>query len=211
MTDEPRDRHLSRRITRLDSATLPVDPFLQYAGFSKGCGESHIPPMPLPIGATPELANRFTTEQSKGDANLSDNVLSTGEKNSCDQLLPETTASEKMFSACKSPQTSLIVELPSPDPSDSGTPDLIKDSSTSADGGSSDAPLYTSTTSDSASAWSGPQSSSSSASMGKITKILDVFPATPSDPKLPSQTGLPMGERNDGSRMLLARQRRTCL
>lgn len=195
-TDLSRDRHLSRRITRLDSATLPVDPFLQqYSGLSNGDRESHVPPVLLPISASPELI--------KGD-----------------RLLPETTVSE-VFSAHKSLPTSLIVGLPTPDPSDSETPDLIKDSSTSADGGSSDAQPNTSTTSDSASStWSGPQCSSSPASGGKITRILDVFPATPSDPKLPSeesnalslpsQASLPTGERNDGSRKLLARQRRTC-
>jgi hypothetical protein len=219
LTDQPRDRHLSRRITRLDSATLPVDPFLQkYSGLSNRDRESH--PPPLPIGASPVLASRFTTEQGKGDVGLGDKVLSTGDRNSCDQLLRETTASEKVFSTCKSSQTSLVVELPTPDPSDSGTPDLIKDSSTSA-GGSSDTQPNTSTTSDSAlSAWSGPQSGSSPASVGEIRRILDVFPATPSDHKLPSeesnalslpsQAGLLTGERNDGSRTLLARQHRTC-
>jgi len=220
LTDQPRDRHLSRRITRLDSATLPVDPFLQkYSGLSNRDGESH--PPPLPIGASPVPANRFTTEQGKGDIGLGDEVLSTGEKNSCDQLLRETTASEKVFSTCKSSQTSLVVGLPTPDPSDSGTPDLIKDSSTSPDGGSFDAQPNTSTTSDSAlSAWSGPQSGSSPASVGEIRRILDVFPATPSNHKLPSeesnalslpsQAGLLTGEHNDGSPTLLARQRRTC-
>lgn len=210
-TDQSRDRHLSRRITRLDSATLPVDPFLQqYSGLSNGDRECHVPPVPVPIGASPELSNRYTTEQVKGDVDMGDRVLSTGEGKSCDQLLPETTVSE-VFNAYKSLPTSHIVELPTPDPSDSETPDLIKDSSTSADGGSSDAQPNTSSTSDSASsAWSGPQYSSSPASVGKITKILDVFPATPSDAKLPSQAGLPTGGRNDGSRKLLAKQRRTC-
>jgi hypothetical protein len=210
-TDLSRDRHLSRRITRLDSATLPVDPFLrQYSELSNGDRESHIPPVPLHIGASPQPTNRYTTEQAKGDVDLNDKVLS-GEGKPCDQLLPETTVSE-VFN---------IVEIPTPDPSDSGTPDLIKDSSTSAYGGSSDAQPNTSTTSGSAlSAWSGPQYSSSPASVGKLTKILDFFPATPSDPKLPSeesnvlslasQAGLPTGERNDGSRKLFARQPRTC-
>ena len=219
-TDLSRDRHLSRRITRLDSATLPVDPFLQqYSELSNGDRESHVPPVPLPIGASPQPTNRYTTEQDKGDVDLGDKVLSTGKVKSCDQLLPETTV--EVFNAYKSLPTSLIVELPTPDTSDSGTPDLVKDSSTSADGGSSDAQPNTSTASDSASsAWSGPQYSSSLASAGEITRILDFFPATPSDPKLPSeesnplslpsQAGLPAGERNDGSRKLLARQRRTC-
>jgi hypothetical protein len=218
-TDLSRDRHLSRRITRLDSATLPVDPFLQqYSGLSNGDRESHVPRVPLSVGASPELTNRYTAEHAKGDVDLGDEVLSTGEGKSCAQLLPETTVSE-VFNAYKSLPTSLIVELPTPDPSDSGTPDLIKDSSTSADGGSSDGQPNTSSTSDSA--WSGPQYSSSPASVGKITRILDVFPATPSDHKLPSeivsnalslpsQAGLPTGERNDGSRKPLARQRRTC-
>lgn len=212
-TDLSRDRHLSRRITRLDSATLPVDPFLQHSGLSNRDRESLVPPLPLPIGASPELTNRYTTEQAKDDVDL-------GEGKLCDRLLPETTVPE-VFSAYKSLPTSHIVELPTPDPSDSGTPDLIKDSSTSADGSSSDAQPSTSTTSDSASsAWSGPQYSSSPASVGKIARILDVFPATPSDRKLPSeesntlslpsQAGLPTGERNDGSRKLLAKQRRTC-
>ena len=218
-TDQSRDRHLSRRITRLDSATLPVDPFLlqQYSGLSNGDRESHVP-VPLPMGASPELTNRYTTEQAKGE---DDKALSTGEGKSCDQLLPETTVSE-VFNAYKSLPTSLIVELPTPDPSDSGTPDLIKDSSTSADGGSSDAQPNTSSTSGStSSSWSGPRYSSSPASVGKITRILDVFPETPSDPKLPSeesntlslpsQASLPTGERNDGSPKLLAGQRRTCL
>jgi hypothetical protein len=217
-TDLSRDRHLSRRITRLDSATLPVDPFLQqFSGLSNGDRESQVHPVPLPIGASPEPTNRYTTEWAKGDVDLANEVLSTGERKLCDQLLPETTVSE-VFNAYKSLPTSHIVELPTPDPSDSGTPDLIKDSSTSADGGSSDAQPNTSSTSDSA--WSGPQYSSSPASVGIITKILDVFPGTPSDLKLPSeesnplslpsQAGLPTGERNDGSRKPLARQRRTC-
>ena len=218
-TDSSRDRHLSRRITRLDSATLPVDPFLQqYSGRSNGDRESQVPPMPPPIGASPELADRYRTEQVNGDVDLGDKVPSIGGKPSCNQLLPETTISE-VFNAYKSLPTSHIVELPTPDPSDSGTPDLIKDSSTSADEGSSDAQPNTS---DSASsAWSGPQYSSSLASVGKITKILDVFPATPSDSKLPSEESnalplpsqaglLPTGERNDGSRKQLPRQRRTC-
>jgi hypothetical protein len=207
-TDQPRDRHLSRRITRLDSATLPVDPFLQkYSGLSNGDGEVHVPPMPLPISISAEVASRPTSERGKGDVNLGDKVQ-TGESNSRDQLLRETTTPERVFSACKPSQTSLITELTTPDLSDSGTPDLIKDSSTSADGGSSDVQPNTSTTSDCASsAWSGPRSSSLPVSRASDPKL----PSEESDASsLPSQAGLPTGERNDGSRTLLAGQRRTC-
>jgi hypothetical protein len=201
-TDQPRDRHLSRRITRLDSATLPVDPFLQkYSGLNNGDREFLVPPMPLPIGINAEAASRPTSERGKGDVDLGDKVQ-TGERSSRDLRLPTP---EKVFGARKSlqaSQTSLITEVTTPDPSDSGTPDLIKDSSTSAEGGSSDAQSNTTTTSDYASsAWSGPRSSSSPGSRA-------------SDHNLPSEESgaspLPSGERNDGSRTLLAGQRRTC-
>jgi hypothetical protein len=153
-TDQPRDRHLSRRITRLDSATLPVDPFLQkYSELFNGDGEFH-------VGVNAEAASQPMSEQGKGDVGSGDKIQA-GNRNSRDQLLKGTTASENVFSACKPPQTSPITELTTPDPSDSGTPDLIKDSFTSVDGGSSDAQPNTSATSDSASsAWSGPRSSS---------------------------------------------------
>lgn len=206
-TDQPRDCHLSRRITRLDSATLPVDPFLQK--FGNGDGVFH-------VGVNAEAASHPTNDQDKCTVGSGDKVQA-GDRNSRDQLLRETTASEIFFSACKPSRISFITELTIPDPSDSGTPDLIKDSSTSAGGGSSDAQPNTSTTSDSASSgWSGPRSSSSLASKGGI---VDVFSATPSDHKLPSegsgassflsQAGLPTGERNDGPRTRLAGQRRT--
>ncbi|KAH9996309.1 hypothetical protein BJV77DRAFT_1065927 [Russula vinacea] len=192
-TDQPRDCHLSRRITRLDSATLPVDPFLQK--FGNGDGVFH-------VGVNAEAASHPTNDQDKC-------TVGSGDKGN-DSL-------RDFFSACKPSRISFITELTIPDPSDSGTPDLIKDSSTSAGGGSSDAQPNTSTTSDSASSgWSGPRSSSSLASKGGI---VDVFSATPSDHKLPSegsgassflsQAGLPTGERNDGPRTRLAGQRRT--
>ena len=204
-TDQPRDRHLSRRITRLDSATLPVDPFLQK--FSNRDREFY-------VGINAEAANQPTNEQGKGDVGLGDKVQA-GDGNSHGQLLKETTTSENVFSACKSSQTLLITELTIPDPSDSDTPDLIKDASTSADGGSSDAQPNTSTTSDSAlSGWSGPRSR-----LASKGEIVDVFSATPSDPKLLSegsgassllsQASLPTGERNDGYRTRTAGQRRT--
>jgi hypothetical protein len=200
-TDQPRDLHLSRRITRLDSATLPVDPFLQ-----KYSGEFHVPPMPLPIGVNAEVSGRPTSERGKGDVDLGDKAQ-TGEINPRDSLLRETTASEKVFSASKLSQTSLITELTTPDPSDSGTPDLIKDSSTSADGSSSDAQPNTSNTSDCIpSAWSGPRSSSSPSSRVSDHKLSSEESDASS---LPSQTGLPTSERNDGSRTLLVGQRRT--
>lgn len=198
-TDQPRDRHLSRRITRLDSATLPIDPFFQRnSGFSNGDGD--VPPMPLPTGFSAEAASQPMSEQGVGDR------VQTAERNSRDQLSRETAALEKVFSAVD----------PS-DPSDSGTPELT---SSSADGGSSDTQPNTSTSSDSASAaWSGPLSSSL-AFRGESAMIIDAFPSIPSHTKLPfevsassslpSQAGLPTGERNDGSGTLLARRRRTC-
>jgi hypothetical protein len=201
--DQPRDRHQSRRITRLDSATLPVDPFLQkYSGLNNGDGENHVPPMPLPIGVNAETAKRPASERGKGDVDLGEQ---SGERNSRDPLLRETTTTEKVFSACKPSQTSLITEVTTPDPSDSETPDLIKDSSTSGDGGSSDAQPNTSTTSDCASsAWSGPQSSSSPGSRTSDHKL----PSKESGGSpYPPQAGLP-GERNDGSRTRFVGQRR---
>lgn len=196
-TDQPRDRHLSRRITRLDSATLPVDPFFQkYPGLDSEDEEFHVPPMPLPPCVNAEAAGRPTREQGQGDVDLGDKVQ-TVERNSRDQLSRETAVLEKVFSAATTPNSS-----------DTGTPDLT---SSSAEGGSSDVQPNTSTTSDSASsAWLGPLSSSSPAFREDSAKLLDAFPSIPSDTKLLSQAGLPTGDRNDGSGTILAGRRRTC-
>ncbi|KAH9988098.1 hypothetical protein BJV74DRAFT_469706 [Russula compacta] len=202
--DQPRDHCPSRRITRIDSATLPVGdrPFMnsptwKHLGLSNGDGEflvPRVPPPPVTLNGT--VASELTSEQGKADAALGDEEQPNRESSSRDQLSQETPASQNVFSACKPSQFSPITELMTPDPSDPGTPDLMKDSCTSADGGSSDAQPNTSSTSDSApSAWSGLASSSSAPSGEEITMVLDVFSAAPSDPKLPTEKSSPLPSR----------------
>jgi len=206
----------SRRITRIDSAILPVgdnpftkSPMRQYSGTSNGDGESLVPPLPpLPAGINGVTSGPPTSEQSKGD------VISR-ESNSRDQLSLETTTSESVGSPSKPSQISPTNESTTPEPSDTGTPDLIKDSATSAEGGSSDMQPDTSSSSDSApSAWRRPVSRLTPASGEELIRVLNFFPTPPSDRELPIEPGVLMNEHNLDeaacSRTLLMEQRRTC-
>jgi hypothetical protein len=213
----------SRRITRIDSAILPVgdnpftkSPTRQYSGTSNGDGESLVPPLPpLPAGINGVTSSPPTSEQSKGDAILHENVQTDRESNSRDQLLSETTTSESVGSPSKRSQISPTNESTTPEPSDTGTPDLIKDSATSAEGGSSDMQPDTSSSSASApSAWRRPVSRLTPASGEELIMVLNFFPTPPSDCELPIEGGVLMNERNLDeaacSRTLLMEQRRTC-
>ena len=212
----------SRRITRIDSAILPVGDntftqslMRQYSRTSNGDGEPLVPPLPaLPAGIDGVTTGLRTSEQSKGDVILLDNVQTTRESNSRDQLPLETTTSESVGSPSKPPQISPTDESTT-ELSDTGTPDLIKDSATSAEGGSSDTQPDSSSSSDSApSAWRLPVSRLTPASGEELIRVLNFFPTPPSDRELPIEPGVLMNEHNLDeaacSHTLLIEQRRTC-
>ena len=213
----------SRRITRIDSAILPVgdnpftkSPTRQHSGTSNGDGESLVPPLPpLPAGINEVTFGPPTSEQSKGDAILLDNVQTAMESNSRDQPSLEPTTSESVGSPSKPSQISPTNESTTPEPSDTGTPDLIKDSATSAEGGSSDMQPDTSSSSDSApSAWRHPVSRLTPASGEELIRVLNFFPTPPSDREVPIEPGVLMNEHNLDeaacSHTVLMEQRRTC-
>jgi hypothetical protein len=207
----------SRRITRIDSAILPVgdnlfmkSPTYRCSGTSNGDRESLVPPLPpLPASINGITSSPLASEQSKVDVPLGDN----GESNSRGQLLSEMTVSENVGSASKSSQISSD-DLITSEPSDTGTPDLIKDSATSVEGASPDMQPDTSSSSDSApSAWRRPVSRLSPASGEELIMVLNVFPAPPSDRELPIEAAVLMNEHNLDeaacSRTLLVGQRGT--
>jgi hypothetical protein len=210
--------------SRIDSAILPVgdnlfmkSPTHRCSGTSNGDRESVVPPLPpLPAGINGIASSPLMSEQGKVDVPLGDNVQSAGESNSRGQLLSEITASENVGSASKPKpsQISSTDELITSEPSDTGTPDLIKDSATSAEGTSPDMQPDTSSSSDSApSAWRRPVSRLSPASGEELIMVLNVFPAPPSDRELPIEAAVLMSEHNLDeaacSRTLLVGQRRT--
>ncbi|KAI0301251.1 hypothetical protein BC826DRAFT_1101883 [Russula brevipes] len=214
-TDQPRDHRVSRRITRMDSATLPAgdNPFTGSPArnssrlSNRDNGNSLVPPMPpLPAGINSAATSRPTSEPGKGDAALGDSVPPNLQSSSRDESSQETT-DVQVFSSCESSQISPIAEPTAAEASGSGTPDLIKDSPTSADGGSSDAQPETSPSEFTPSAWSGPASGSPPPSGQEITMVLDAFPP------LPSQAGGIIDECNldedVGSRKLRTASRRT--
>ncbi|KAI9438229.1 hypothetical protein H4582DRAFT_247631 [Lactarius indigo] len=168
-TDQSRDHRLSRRITRSDSATLPSGDF---AFMSSKYADGDLPPVPSLL---PAVACRTVNDLDKEDM---------GKRHHCSNTF--------------SHQISPIPEILTPSPSNPVTPDLVKDSSTSAEGGSSSQPQ----TSDSApSAWSGPTSSSTPPSGEEITMVLNNFSAPLPNSKLapgmmgsPSQIDVPANE-----------------
>ena len=184
-TDQARDHRQSQRITRLDSATLPNGDYALM-----GDGDSDVPPIPpLPSVAKCQAIN----DRFKGLPNLPRGIHDIPSR--------EDGGKPHHRSSTFSHQFSPIPELSTPNPSNPVTPDLIKDSSPSADGGSSSQPQ----TSDSApSAWSGPTSNSSPPSGEEITNVLDVFsapppisklaPETTESPSPPSRTDVPASE-----------------
>lgn len=202
-TDLSHDHHLSGRITRLDSATLPTRDYTILRD-----GGSDTPPVrPLlsVVKCTCQAINDLSNGQSKVPCGIHD--------------IPTQEDMEKPhhYSSTISRQISPITELLTPNPSNPVTPDLTKDSCTSADGGSS-SQLQTS---DSApSAWSGPTSNSSPPSGEEITMVLDVLSAPPpnSEPaseatettSLPSQIDVPVSELDvngsSGLRITLTKQ-----
>lgn len=161
-TDQSRDRHLSRRITRLDSATLPTR---DYTIMRDGDSDTSLVP-PLRSVVKCQAIN----DLSKGQSNVPSGIH--------DIPTQEDMGKPHHYSSPISHQISPIPELPTPNPSNPATPDLT---SSSADGGSSSQPQ----TSDSApSAWSGPTSNSSPPSGEEIIMVLDVLSAPPPDSKL---------------------------
>ncbi|KAI9513451.1 hypothetical protein F5148DRAFT_1278823 [Russula earlei] len=214
--DHPHHR-FSRRITRLDSATLPIgeNPFMnsptqKQSRLSTGDGEFHVPLIaPRPAGVNDTPTNQ-PASQDKADIVSADKV---DEGSPQDKPL-EKESSEATFVSRGKP-CSPITELPTPDVSEAGTPDLIKDSSTSAeeDGSSSDAqPDMSASPGSAPSAWSGLASSTSPGS--GINTLLERFPSLPSasEAGLPasSPTSSPARERNPGGsrNAMLAAQRR---
>ncbi|KAH9077663.1 hypothetical protein EDB83DRAFT_2345180 [Lactarius deliciosus] len=157
-TDQTRDHRLSRRITRSDSATLPS---ADYAFMSSKCadGDLDVPPVPPLLSA---VARGTVNDLAKGQSNMP--------SGSRDVLREETLipSREDMGKRHHSHQISPIPELSTPTPSNPVTPDLIKDSSTSAEGSSSQPQTSTSAPS----AWSGPTSSSTPPSGEEITMTL---------------------------------------
>jgi hypothetical protein len=173
-TDLSRDHRLSRRITRLDSATLPRGDYALV-----GDADSDMPPLLSVVKC------QAINDLSKGQPNV---------PNGHDMPSRKDVGKLHHCSSTFSHQISPIPELSTPSPSSPVTPDLIKDSSTSAEEGYSSQPR----TSDSApSAWSGPTSNSSPPSGEEITMVLDVLaaplpkstlaPETTESSSLPSQ------------------------
>lgn len=165
-TDQSRDHRLSRRITRLDSATLPRGDYALM-----GDDNSDMPPLfsVVKCQAINDLSKGQPNVQSGHDIPSRKDV---GRPHHC--------------SSTFSHRISPIPELSTPSPSSPVTPDLIKDSSTSAEEGYSPQP----STSDSApSAWSGPTSNYSPPSGEEITMVLDVLAAPlPNSPLAPETT-----------------------
>jgi hypothetical protein len=179
--DQP-NGSLSRRITRMDSAILPVrdisfmkSPTRQYSGISNCDGVSLEHPLSLLPGVNGPASSRPTSEQGKASSVSDDSVRTTRKYNSHDQLLMERTASECVGRASQPSQFSPICESSTPERSDMGTPDLIKDSSTSADGGSSEPQPNSSSSSD----WLIPSASLSPALGEESVRVLDFFPLPP--------------------------------
>ena len=178
----------SRRITRTDSAILPVwdnslikSPTRKYSGISNCEGGSLLPPIPPLAGVNGAATSRPASEEGRTEGVSVDNVRTSRKRNSRDQLM-ERTAPEWVGSAC---QFSPITELSTPDPSDTGTPDLIKDLSASVDGGSSDPQPNSDSSSDPAPpAWQSP-AASLSPSGEELIMVLDFFPVPPPDPRVP--------------------------
>ena len=185
---------VSRRITRIDSAILPVgDNYLirsssrKYSKISNCDGDSLLPP---PAGVNGAATSQPTSEQSKSEGVSVDNVRRTRKRISRDRLLMEGTAPEWDWigSASQPSQFSPITELSTPEPSDTGTPDLIKDLSASVDGAEFDPQPNLSSSSDAApSAWKSPTASlsPSSGSGEGLIKVLEGFPVPPPNPGIP--------------------------
>ena len=198
-TDQPRDHRLSRRITRLDSATLPSDDFAlmssKFGGLGNRDRDSDPPPVP-PISAA-----KF---RAKGRSEIS--------SGSPDALCEErVTPSTEGIGKSHHSQISPILELSTPSPSNSVTPDLIKDSSTSADEGTSSQPQSSKSA---PSAWSGSASGSTPPSGEEITMLLDILSAPRPNSKLASEiTDVPASELDanepSGLRVPLAEQRQS--
>ncbi|KAH8981937.1 hypothetical protein EDB86DRAFT_3086639 [Lactarius hatsudake] len=170
-TDQSRDHRLSRRITRSDSATLPSADYAFMS--SKGAdGDLDVPPVPPLL---PAVACRTVNDLAKGQSNMPSGSRDTLRE---ENLIPSR---EDMGKRHHSHQISPIPELSTPGPSNPVTPDLIKDSTTSAEGGSSSQPQ---TSSSAPSAWSGPTSSSTPPSGEEITMVLDDFSAPLPNSKL---------------------------
>ncbi|KAH9035022.1 hypothetical protein EDB85DRAFT_2143993 [Lactarius pseudohatsudake] len=204
-TDQSRDHRLSRRITRSDSATLPS---ADYAFMSSkyADGDLDVPPVPPLL---PAVGSRTVNDLAKGQSNMPSGSRDTLRE---ENLIPSR---EDMGKRHHSHQISPIPELSTPSPSNPVTPDLIKDSSTSAEGGSSSQPQ---TSSSAPSAWSGPTSSSTPPSGEEITMVLDDFSAPLPNSKLApemtessSLSDVPASELDviapSGLRVLLTAQR----
>jgi len=209
--DQAHHHRLSRRITRLDSATLPIEDYpLTNSSTQNGDGEPSLPSLPL----LPASINGASTSRPTSDGDRSN--ASFGETSSEFQLLRVATTS---LGIGKSYQISPITELPTPDASDLGTPDLITDSSISAKGGSQPDP--SATPGSELSVWSGPASTTSPTSGEEITMLLERLSSNPSRrnfaegceaPSTPNQASVPEREGNgDEARPLLTEQRRTGL
>ncbi|KAF8270026.1 hypothetical protein EI94DRAFT_1699069 [Lactarius quietus] len=180
-TDQSRDHRLSRRITRLDSATLPA------GGYSlMEVGDSDVHPVPPLLSV---VKSQTINDLSKDQSNVPSGTPR------------EDTRMPRHCSSTFSHPISPIPELSTPNTSNPVTPDLVKDSSPSAEGGSSPQPQ----TSDSApSAWSAPASNSSPPSGEDISMVLDVLsgplpssklaPETTESSSLTSQKGVPASE-----------------
>ncbi|KAI0299422.1 hypothetical protein B0F90DRAFT_619583 [Multifurca ochricompacta] len=214
----------------MDSATLPSGeyPFLdsptwKYTGLGNGDGDFLVPPVPrLPSGVSGVAAGRPVNDQGKVDVVPNHKSQSNGTSILRDQSrreippLREPDPGKPQGLTSPSQQFSPIPELSTPNLSNPATPDLVKDSSPSAGGRSSDVQPQTSCTSDSApSAWSGPLSTSSPPSGEEITMVLDVFSASPpnSQPAAEQRESSPSPrsqakEESPSSRASLAAHRR---
>lgn len=180
--DQPREYRQSRRITRLDSATLPSGDFAlmssKCVGLGNGDGDSDLPPVPPLSVVKCCTINDLTNGQSNMPSDSHDTLREVN-------VTPSREDSRHRLGTF-SHQISPIPELSTPCFLNAMTPDLIKDSSSSADGRSSSQPQ----TSDSA-----PSSSSTPPSGEEITMILDVFSAPLPDSKLASEmTDVPASE-----------------
>ena len=183
-------RASSRRITRTDSAILPVgdnSPIKstprKYSGIINCGGDSLLPPIPPLAGVNGAATSRPVSKEGKSGGVSAGSVRTSRKRNSPRDQLMERTAPEWVGSAC---QFSPITELSTPDPSDTGTPDLIKDLSASVDGSSSDPQLNSSSSSDSAPpAWQSPAASLSPTLGEELITVLDGFPVPPPNPRVP--------------------------
>ncbi|KAH9968109.1 hypothetical protein BC827DRAFT_1263841 [Russula dissimulans] len=208
--DQAHHHSFSRHTTRLDSATLPIEdyPFVDsppqtYMELSSRDGELPLPPLPpLPAGVNGASTSRPISESDRGNVSL-------GESSPHCPPLRVATASGVCLDIGKSAQISPITELPTPDASDLGTPDLITDSSMSAKGGSQ--PDSSATPCSGSSAWSGPASTASPASGEELTMLLERLSSNPSQVSpIPNQASSPEREDNqDEARPLLTEQRRS--